>query len=43
VVLFGAQGHDEITETEIEKTSGMPFYELQVLWGKLNPHFQVVR
>ena len=39
VVLFGAQGGDEITDTEIEKTSGMPFYELQVLWGKLNPRF----
>ena len=39
VVLFGAQGNDEITETEVAKTSGMPFYELQVLWGKLNPHF----
>lgn len=40
VVLFGAQGDDEITDTEIEKTSGMPFYELQVLWGKLNPRFR---
>lgn len=43
VVLFGAQGSDEITDKEIEKTSGMPFYELQVLWGKLNPRFQVGR
>ena len=39
VVLFGAQGGDEITPEEIKKTSGIPFYELQVLWGKLNPHF----
>ena len=39
VVLFGAQGNDEITDGEIEKVSGMPFYELQVLWGALNPRF----
>ena len=31
-------GLDDLAE-EIKKTSGIPFYELQVLWGKLNPHF----
>ena len=39
VVLFGAQGKEEITAKEVEDVSGMPIYAIFLLWGKLNPQF----
>ena len=39
VVLFGSQGSAEIPISEIESVSGMPIYEIFLLWGKLNPQF----
>ncbi|CAM4025757.1 alanine racemase [Xenorhabdus thuongxuanensis] len=37
VVIFGKQGNDEITQSDIQKWGGMHVVELSSIWGKTNP------
>ncbi|OTA19277.1 hypothetical protein Xbed_02495 [Xenorhabdus beddingii] len=37
VVIFGKQGHDEITQSDIQKWGGMHVVELSSIWGETNP------
>ncbi len=37
VVLFGKQGKSEITQVELEKSSGTILADLYTIWGFANP------
>ncbi|ELR63808.1 Alanine racemase [Photobacterium marinum] len=39
VVLYGQQGHEEITRGELEEKSGRLFCDLYTLWGSSNPKY----
>ncbi len=41
VVLFGKQGNDEITQSDIQKWSGQHIVELSSIWGETNPKIEV--
>ncbi|MEQ2024493.1 alanine racemase [Xenorhabdus szentirmaii] len=41
VVLFGKQGNNEITQSDIQKWSGMHIVELSSIWGETNPKIKV--
>ncbi|WP_323867096.1 alanine racemase [Xenorhabdus szentirmaii] len=41
VVLFGKQGNNEITQSDIQKWSGMHIVELSSIWGETNPKITV--
>ncbi|ONH49742.1 hypothetical protein BLL36_28405 [Pseudomonas cedrina subsp. cedrina] len=37
VVLYGKQGNDEITQTELETINGALLADLYTIWGNSNP------
>ncbi|MBC8952673.1 alanine racemase [Xenorhabdus sp. PB62.4] len=41
VVLFGKQGNNEITQSDIQAWSGIPIFELLSIWGETNPKIAV--
>ncbi|CDG22951.1 putative alanine racemase [Xenorhabdus poinarii G6] len=41
VVLFGKQGNNEITQSDIQKWSGQHIVELSSIWGETNPKIVV--
>ncbi|PHM27423.1 alanine racemase [Xenorhabdus budapestensis] len=41
VVIFGKQGNEEITQSEIQQWSGMHIVELSSIWGETNPKIVV--
>lgn len=41
VVIFGKQGNDEITQSDIQKWSGVHVVELSSIWGETNPKIVV--
>ncbi|MDR0218360.1 MAG: alanine racemase [Enterobacteriaceae bacterium] len=41
VVLFGKQGNEEITQSELQQWSGMHIVELTSIWGETNPKVAV--
>ncbi|MDC9595831.1 alanine racemase [Xenorhabdus anantnagensis] len=41
VVIFGKQGNDEITQSDVQKWSDMHIAELSSIWGETNPKIAV--
>ncbi|MCE1718534.1 alanine racemase, partial [Enterobacter hormaechei] len=41
VVIFGKQGNDEITQSDIQKWAGMHVVEFSSIWGETNPRIVV--
>ncbi|SFN52652.1 alanine racemase [Xenorhabdus japonica] len=41
VVIFGKQGNDEITQSDVQKWSDMHVVELSSIWGETNPKIAV--